>query len=142
MKGFTLIEVLLSVAVIGLLTALSAPLYQSFQVRNDLDIAAGTVAQDLRRAIILSRAVDGDSSWGVSVQSNTVTVFKGASFAGRDATFDETDTVPASISLTGLSEVVMAKLTGLPATTGTITLNSSVNHSRVVTINAQGMVSY
>lgn len=140
--GFTLIEVILSVAVIGLLTALSAPLYQSFQVRNDLDIAAGTVAQDFRRAIILSRAVDGDISWGVSVESNTITLFKGASFASRDATYDEINTVPTSVILTGLTEVVMAKFSGLPATTGTVTLNSSVNHSRTVTINAQGMVSY
>lgn len=140
--GFTLIEMLLSVAVIAVLAGVLAPVYQSFQVRNDLDIAAVTAAQSLRRAEALAQAVDGDTSWGVRVQPGSVTVFKGASYATRDTALDESFDVPASITPSGVSEVVFAKFTGLPQTTGTITFISHANETRAITINTKGMVSY
>ena len=140
--GFTLIEVMLSVAAIGIIAGISIPIYQSFQVRNDLDIATVEIAQSARRAQTLSQAVDGDTSWGVKIQSGSMTVFKGISYVARDSTFDELFDVPTSITPSGISEVVFAKFTGLPQTTGTITLTSNTNETRNVTINQKGMVSY
>lgn len=142
MRGFTLIEVLLSVAIIGILVGLSLPIYQSFQNRNDLDIAAQNVTDTLRRAETYSRAVNGDSQWGVEIQSGAVTLFKGTSFASRNTTYDEAISMSTSISLTGLSEVLFTKVTGAPNTTGSVTLTSSNNDTRTVTINAKGMVDY
>jgi prepilin-type N-terminal cleavage/methylation domain-containing protein len=141
-RGFTLIELLLSVAVITIITGMSVPIYQSFQVRNDLDIAGVTTAQSLRRAQVLSQAVDGDTSWGVEIQSGNITVFKGASYSARDTTFDEVTEVPTSITPSGLGEVVFTKFTGLPTSTGTVTLTSSANEIRTITINAKGNVEY
>jgi len=43
-RGFTLPELLLSVAIIGALAGLSLPVYRSLMMKNDLDIAANTVA--------------------------------------------------------------------------------------------------
>lgn len=141
-KGFTLIEVLLSVATIGIIAGISIPIYQSFQVRNDLDIATVEIAQSARRAQVLSQAVDGDTSWGIKIQSASLIVFKGTSYATRDITFDEVFEVPTSITPSGISEIVFTKFTGLPQTTGTITLTSNTNETRNITINAKGMVSY
>ena len=141
-RAFTLIEVLLSVAAIAAIAGMSAPIYQSFQVRNDLDIAATTMAQSFRRAAVLAEASDGDTSWGVRVQSGSITLFKGASYAARDTTLDEIFAVPTSITPSGTSEIVFAKFTGLPTATGTTTLTSSTNEIRTITINAKGMVSY
>lgn len=133
---------LLSIALITVIAGMSVPIYQSFQVRNDLDIAAVTTAQTLRRAEALAQAVDGDISWGVNIQSGSVTLFKGTSYAARDTAFDEVFDVPTSITPSGLSEIVFTKFTGLPASTGTITLTSNINETRSITINAKGMVSY
>lgn len=141
-KGFTLLEILLSVAAIAVIAGISVPIYQSFQVRNDLDIAAVTIAQSLRRAQALSQAVDGDASWGVYAQSGSMTLFKGASYAARDAAFDEVFEVPASIAPSGVSEIVFTKFTGAPQTTGAVTLTSTANETRNITVNAQGMVNY
>jgi prepilin-type N-terminal cleavage/methylation domain-containing protein len=58
-RGFTLIEILLSVALIGILAGLSLPVYQAFQVKNDLSVAVDTVVQSMRRAQMLSRASQG-----------------------------------------------------------------------------------
>ena len=140
--GFTIIELLLSVSIITIIAGISVPIYQSFQVRSDLDIAAVSTAQSLRRAQVLSQAVDGDTSWGIKIQSESIMVFKGESFATRDTTFDELFSVPTSITPSEVSEVVFTKFTGLPQTTGIITFTSNANETRTITINAKGMVNY
>lgn len=141
-SGFTLIETLLVVAVLSILTGLSVPLFQQTQVQNDLDTSVLTLTQSLRRAQLLSQAVEGDATWGVSVQSGGITLFKGASYAARDPLLDESFSLAASLTPSGLSEVVYSKLDGLPLATGTVTLTSTANQTKSVTINAKGTLSY
>lgn len=141
-KGFTLLEVLLSVAILSLVAGFGAPIFQSFQTRNSLDIAAVEIAQSMRRAQILAQAADGDTTWGVSIQSGQTTLFRGASFAGRDTDYDEAFDLPSSITPSGVGEIVFAKLTGLPQTTGAVTLTSSTNETRSVAVNSKGVVSH
>ena len=140
--GFTLIEMLLSIAAIGIIAGISIPVYQSFQVRNDLDIATVETVQTLRRGQVLAQAVDGDTGWGVKIQGGSITLFKGTSYAGRDSNFDEVFDMPGAIVPTGVTEVVFAKFTGLPQAIGTATFISNTNETRTITINAKGMVSY
>lgn len=139
-RGFTLVEMLLSVGIIAILTGLSVPVYATFAARNDLDLNHQSTAQALRRAQTYARAVEGDSQWGVSIQSNQTVLFKGASYATRDAGFDETTSFgPGVTSTTG--EIVFAKLSGAPSTTGGVTLTqTSTNDTRTVNLNAKGMV--
>ena len=141
-KGFTLLEVLLSLAAIALISGISIPVYQSFQARNDLDIAATTYAQTLRRAQVLSRAVDGDIAWGVYIVSGSITLFKGTDYGTRDSNFDEVFEMPASITPSGIAEIIFTKFTGLPQTTGSVTLTSYTNETRIITINARGTINY
>ena len=54
--GFTLLEVLLSIAIITLIAGIGIPVYLSFQVRNDLDIATAEIVQSARRVQVLSQA--------------------------------------------------------------------------------------
>ena len=141
-SGFTLLEVLLSLAAIAVISGIAVPVYQSFQMRNDLDIATVEIAQSLRRAQTLAQAVDGDISWGIKIQSGSITLFKGANYAARDTAFDELFDLPANITPSGISEIVFTKFTGLPQTTGTATLTSNNNETRTITINSKGMVNY
>lgn len=140
--GFTLLEVLLSVGVISLIAGIGIPIYQTFQNRNDLDIASTTIAQTLRRAQILSQAVEGDISWGLRLQNDSVTLFKGTSFAVRDSSVDEVTQISASIMPSSLTEVVFTKFTGLPQTIGSFILSSVNNETRTITLNAKGTVAY
>ena len=140
--GFTLIEVLLSITAIAIIAGISIPVYQSFQNRNDLDIAATTFAQTIRRAQVLAQAADGDMNWGTRAQSGSITLFKGVNYEGRDTAYDEVFDMPSSIIVSGTQEYVFTKFTGLPQTTGALTLTSMNNETRTITINANGMVSY
>lgn len=141
-RGFTLLEVSLSMVVIGVLAGVSLPIYNTFAVRNDLDLTTQQVANTLRRAQTYARGMEGDSAWSVKVQSSAVTLFKGTNFAARDTGFDEVIAMPGSASASGLSEVQFAKLSAAPNTTGSIILTSNSNDTRTITVNAKGMVNY
>jgi len=139
--GFTLLEILLAISVLAIIAGIGIPVYQSFGVRNDLDLSVNTIAQSLRRAQILSEAVEGDTTWGVYVNNNVITIFKGSSYATRDVAYDETFSYSQAITPSGEQEIIFNKFTGEPQSFGTLTL-STLNDSKIITINSQGLISY
>lgn len=139
--GFSLIEVLLVVAMVAILAMVGAPIYQSLQVSNELDVATNTLVQDLYRAQSLSRNVASDDSWGVAVNGHTITLFRGANFASRAGGADENYQVPSSVTISGINQITYTKLSGLPGSTGSFTLSGG-GKSRSVTVNSKGMVEY
>jgi prepilin-type N-terminal cleavage/methylation domain-containing protein len=142
-NGFTLLEVLLSMALIAILAGVGLPTMYTLLSKNDLDVAQNQVAQSLGRATFLSSASDGDTTWGVKVLTGNIIIFKGTNYtSGRDANFDETYPIAASITPSGLTEVVFSKMTGLPQTTGDIILTSTNGEIKTITINSKGTVSY
>lgn len=141
-NGFTLVEILLALALIAFIAGISIPVYQSFQVKNELDNAFGALIQTLRRAQLLSQAVEGDSSWGVYLQSDSLTLFKGTNFAARDTNFDEIFTFQTELTPSGLQEVVFSKFTGLPQATGTIALTTNTGETKSATINEKGTINH
>ena len=141
LSGFSLIEIVLVVAIVGLLTAIGAPIYQSLSNINELDVATNLLVQDLYRAQSYSRNVAHDDSWGVAINGQIISLFEGASYAARNAAFDDNYSVPGSISLSGSSQLVYAKLSGLPS--GAASFNLSIpGKNRVVTVNPKGLVDY
>lgn len=141
-SGFTLPEVLLSITLLSIIGGMTIPMYRTFMIRNDLDIATITIAQNLRRAQSLSESGDGDITWGVRVGVGSILIYKGASYVLRDSSFDENTSIPTTIVPTGLVDVVFSKITGTPSATGTFILTSQYNETRTITINEKGMVNY
>lgn len=140
--AFTLMEILLSLSIIAVLAGILAPVYLSFQTRNDIDIAAGAVVRTLRRAQQLSFNGEGDSAWGMNLASGAVVLFKGSSYGARDSAYDEIFSIPTNISFTGTSSVVFSKFYGLPGAAATINLTSVNNETKTININAKGAVGY
>lgn len=136
-----MLEALLSIAIIAVLAGVSLPFYLSFQTTNDLDTSAQSIVQMLHRAEVYSRGVKQDSTWGVAVSAHSLVLFKGASYAARTPTFDEQLQLSQAITASGLSEVVFAKDTAAPNTTGSVMLTTH-NNTRTITLNAKGMVQY
>ncbi len=141
-KGFALIEIFLSLALLIILVGIGLPVSRHFYVKNTLNILTQNVAHYLRRAQIFSQVMSHDATWGIYLSDNELTFFKGADYASRDTDFDEFVSVSPEITISGIREVVFDKLTGLPQTTGTITLTSSTNDTKEITINAHGILSY
>lgn len=141
-KGFTLIEMLLSVALLGIIGGLSVPLYQSFQNKNQLSVAANTAAQTIRRAQVLAQANDGDSSWGVYMQQGSITLFRGDEFNARDAAFDEEIDIATSLSISGEQEYVFEKASGELDSSGVTTFSGPAGNQQELQINSEGIIDY
>lgn len=137
-----MIEVALSVAMMSIIFGMSIPMYRTFAIRNNLDITVNQIVQSLRRAQTLAQVGDGDTSWGVHVGVGSILIYKGASYATRDVTFDEDTSIPTNIVHSGLQDVLFSKVTGMPQSTGTFILTSVSSEIRNVTINQKGMVEY
>lgn len=140
--AFTLVELLLSVALLAIILLLGTPISYNIYLRNDLDITASNIAQASRRAQTLSQAHSGDSSWGIYVQSGSITIYKGNSYGTRDTDFDEVTVISNALTPSGVQEILYSKFDGEPQTTGSIILTASNNETRTITIAEKGMVSY
>ncbi len=141
-RGFTLVEMVLSIAIFTLILAMTLPMLRTFTLRNDLDVATNSIVQNMRRAQTLAYVADGDTSWGLHVTVGSILIYKGVSYAARDQTYDEVTTMPTSIDVAGLNDVTFTKATGIPQSTGSLTLTSASNETRTITINQKGMVDY
>ncbi|OGJ63798.1 hypothetical protein A3C37_01760 [Candidatus Peribacteria bacterium RIFCSPHIGHO2_02_FULL_53_20] len=117
-QGFTLVEVMLTIAILSVITGVSIPMYRKYEERSCVQLAAENVAQGVSRARLLAQSAEGDSGWGYSAEHGVL--FKGDSYATRDPDFDESYPVGDCAELTGLSEVAFYKLSGEPIVAGTI----------------------
>ncbi|MCK5080836.1 MAG: prepilin-type N-terminal cleavage/methylation domain-containing protein [Candidatus Moranbacteria bacterium] len=141
-KGYTLLEILLSVAIISVIAGFSISVYQTFQNRNDLDVTVGAMMDSLRRAHFFSQGIKNDSQWGVKIENSKIVLFQGNSFSTRDQSYDEEFLVSSTISSSGLQEIVFEKFSGTPDSVGLITLTSINNDSRSISINSKGFLDY
>lgn len=141
-KGFTLLELLLSMSFLTILIAGAVPLFQSFQKENDLYLATATIAGALNRAHLMSEAVVEDSGWGVNINNSTVIIYKGANFNNRDINFDETADLPLSAVVSGLIDENFANFSGTPQQSGKITVAVENGKSTEININDVGLVDY
>lgn len=141
-KGFTLLEVLLVVALIAGLAGLSVPVYNTFYTGNELDTAGSITIQSIRRAQVLTLSGKEDANWGVKLEEGKITVFKGDSFVARDNSFDEVFDVSNIVDFSGIEEIVFNKVDGRPNSSGTIDMSTQSGQNINLTINQLGSISY
>lgn len=147
-KGFTLIELLLTVSIISVIGILSTGFYSRFLLQNAVANTSDQLIADLRKAQMYSMTGKynlTNTTWGVRYGSNTITLFLGSSYATRNSAFDETFTVNPSVTISGFTELVFAKTTGLPtggnpSNTPTIVISGG-SSSKTITVNSQGIAS-
>ena len=137
-RGFTLIELLLVVALIAILGALSSPFLSRFLAQNYLQDSADKFVRTLRKAQNYALSGKEDSKWGVHYDQGELILFKGG-FYGEDSSFDERFEIPATINVSGWSDVTFSRLRGKPSINLVITISSSTG-SRTVILNQEGMV--
>lgn len=140
-RGFTLIELVLSVGVISILLMISVPVLQRYIVKNDMDVITNVVVQDMYRAQNLARAGENNGNWGVYIQSGNITLFQGTSYSARNQGKDEIYTIPNSIVVSGQNEYVFSVFSGLPTSGGSTTIQNN-NDTKSVSVNSQGVISY
>ncbi|MBI3290827.1 prepilin-type N-terminal cleavage/methylation domain-containing protein [Candidatus Falkowbacteria bacterium] len=144
MRGFTLLELLIVIAILSIIGALSIPFIQIFQTSTDLYTHAYSISKTLQRAQQQALAGKNSSSWGVFFDdpSKRLIMFSGENFASRDQTYDLAINYPPSFVLSTDfgDEVYFAVYSGLPSVGGTITVANSNNQSQTVSVGDFGLI--
>ena len=130
--GFTLIEILLVIAILPTISGLTIVSFQRFQIRSDLNLASEQINQGIARARLLAQNGKDDGAWGFYASNGTV--FEGLSYPTRTIASEEYYPMPSTIQISGLTEVVFSKGEGRPSATGTIVLTDLTGEQRQVNI--------
>ena len=140
-SGFTLIELILVLAIMLTISVMAPTFYSRFLLQNAVANTTDQLSGSLRKAQIYSMVGKQNSAWSVNYSSNTITAYKGTVFATRNTSFDEKFSVNTNVSVSGITDINFARLTGIPTpSTSTIIISSGTN-SDTITINSQGVVN-
>lgn len=139
-KGFTLIEIILVVALIATITAISIPSLLPILDKNNVNSAVRVIKSSIRTAQTNSRENKNDSTWGVKINNNNIVIFQGETYTNRVVTNDITNYYP-SITVTGTSEIIFLKKSGFLTSPQTTTISKNDN-SITLSINAKGSINY
>jgi len=144
-QAYTLIELILVVAIITTLGILSTAFYSRFLTQNAVDNTIDQLVGSLRKAQIYAMVSrkSGSSGWGVNYKGSSpkkIILFQGPNFATRNTALDEEFHVNENIAISGISEVNFARVSGLPSSSLTITVAGG-NNSKTMTVNSGGVVS-
>lgn len=145
MRGFSLVEMLLSIAIMAIIAGLTAPVFFSYQTNNEFGLAVNTSVRSLRRAQFLAQNMELDSNWGVYFATSSVTVYSGGSYAGRNSNYDEQYSFPTTVTST-VTDINFAKFTGetnaATTTLKTDAISDNVNDRATITVNSKGAVDF
>lgn len=139
-RGFTIVELLLVIGIILIVAAFTLPGSALFLRRQQLNDTVYEFTNALERAHLQAMFDKNGSAFGVRVLSDSYVLFEGSSYAARNTDNDEIFPLSSSVSITGLSEIVFAELTGIPDATGTITISDSGNGGTDIIVNAHGIL--
>lgn len=140
MKGFTFIELILVVALISIVTAMSAVFYTRFLTQNAVLNTVDQLVGQMHKAQIYAMSGRQGSNWGVNYSSSVITLYSGNSYLARNNVFDEKFSVNSNITVSGFSDINFNRLTGVPNVTPTITITGN-NNTKSIIINSQGGIS-
>lgn len=136
--GVTLVEIIVVIAIAGILLGVGVPLTWDFYLRSELRAERSNAAQYLRTARTRAMSSRGESAHGVYVATSSFIIFEGVNYVARTAFRDQIFPRSPGITATGTMEFVFTQLSGRSASS-TLILESSVG-ATTVHINSEGLV--
>ncbi|OGI82090.1 hypothetical protein A3G53_00980 [Candidatus Nomurabacteria bacterium RIFCSPLOWO2_12_FULL_44_11] len=150
-KGVSIIEILIVLAVIGILMAVVLPQFSKMRESQVLKSAVGDISSALGKARGQTLASVDSSEYGVHFESDRVIIFKGKVFSAGAPDNERIDiAAPAGITNInlgasgGVVDVYFNRLSGAPSAIGTVTVtivSSFPIISKIITLSSTGVVS-
>lgn len=137
-SGFTFIELLISIAVIGVILTVVVDGLVSFRRSLDINQAADGVVAQLREARRRTIESKNASQWGVHVVSTSTILFSGSAY-GASGVDNEGFVLPSTVTISGLSDVVFKRISGDTDNAGALTLTQGAN-TKVINVRSSGLV--
>ncbi|MBI4117563.1 MAG: prepilin-type N-terminal cleavage/methylation domain-containing protein [Parcubacteria group bacterium] len=125
-KGFTLMEMIIGLALILLTLTGIVAISNTYLINQQLDNAAESALEEIRRAQGDAIAATGDSGHGIKIIGSTLIRFRGNSFATRNAIYDVDSTFPPFLSFGGNDEIIFPKLSPAPVAAASLTISNNI----------------
>lgn len=146
-EGFSLIEILIGVAILFLIAFLAIASFTTFRQQVEIDSSSQNILSILRLARSKTLASESEDNYGVHFQSDKYVLFKGAAYDSNDSSNREyilTDSEIYSITLNGGgSDVIFNRIRGTTDEYGSVAIRLIVDASKAntININSYGQVS-
>lgn len=139
-SGLTLIELLLVMGIVIIIGVFASRDLTQQIAQGYFTNTVERIVRTLRTAQNYSFSGREDSSWGVHYEQGKIVLFKGTSYAGRDAAFDAEISIPVSVDISGWSDVYFDRLRGIPSATPNI-LVESFGRAGVISVGSEGLIN-
>lgn len=146
-SGFTLIEVLITLAITMILTVATVPIYGNFQTSSQINENTTLLIQSLRTAEGRSLSRVNGSSHGIKLFNHSYVLYQGSSYSSRTQAYDRTidlgNTIVLNWALSGVGqpdEINFSKSLGVPDMIGTITITHDMGNTKTIGINSFGKI--
>lgn len=144
-RGFSLIEILLVVAILAIVLSIGMPITSRFQVDSQLNETAELLTENIRLAVQDSQAGWQDTRFGLKFIENQYVVFQGNDYAGRLVAKDRIvpimEALRIELNLSPVTDEIRFNRQGLSAVSGQIKIIHNDGASKTLFINNMGLIS-
>lgn len=133
-------ELLVVIALIFIIATFVFTAFTNYGNEQMFKATVVEVASAIKEARLKTLSAETDTQLGIHFESSALVVFEGVTYNAASPT-NKIISLPNITINTTLTDVVFARLTGLPSANGTITLEDNrSNSTSVITITASGLV--
>lgn len=138
-RGVTILEVVVSIGLLAIVLSLGIffglDSYRRYMLRTERD----NLVTILRRARSEAQNNIGQANHGVFIDDDKYVIFRGNSFAARNADYDENFPRSSGMTFGGIGEVVFGSLSASSNVSGTIVIGNGIQNFDI-SVNYEGRI--